>query len=119
MSYASYKFHKAIRSLALAAGHKREWLASDYVTRILMLNPDDLPEATRCEFRQFQQDMIPPLSRSVKDAHRATVKAMSESEVIKTILRILVLHESIKCHGEQIDSRYNFPLNRNTQNRAA
>ena len=119
MSYAWYKFHKAVRSLTFARGQKRSWLASDYVSRILLLQAEDLPEDIRPEFRRFQRDMTLSPARTVVESLRATVKNMSEVEVIKMILRIISLHDALKSREQPIDMQYDPPANGEIRNQAA
>lgn len=117
MSYAWYKFHKAIRSLAIARAHKKNWLASDYVSRIILLNPDDLPAAIQPEFRRFRHDMTLKPAESVVASLRVTVNAMSEGEVIKMILRIIKMHDALKAHEDAFEAP--FSLHASLQDQAA
>ncbi len=120
MSYAWYKFHKAVRSLAFARTQKKAWLASDYVTRILLLQAQDLPEPIRPEFQRFQRDMTMIQGQNVEGSLRATVKAMSEAEVIKMILRLISLHDVLKLQMDPLDMLQNrVPANGDIRNQAA
>ena len=119
MSYAWYKFHKAVRSLAFASSQKKAWLASDYVSRILMLQPEDLPREIQAEFRRFQRDMTACPAGGVTASQRATVKAMNEAEAIKMILRLIRMHDVVKTHEKPFDTLHKFPANGEIREQAA
>ena len=119
MSYAWYKFHKAVRSLTFASTQKKSWLASDYVSRLLLLQAEDLPEEIRPDFRRFQRDMTVIPARTVVESLRATVQSMSEVEVIKMILRIISLHDALKSREQLIDMHHESPANGAIRNQAA
>lgn len=95
MSYARYKFHKAMHSLDYAGQRKREWLAGEHVYRILRLKLEDVPAEIRHELRQFQQDMTSVKAKKMEDSVRATVRAMNEPAVSSMIGRIVSMRNMI------------------------
>jgi hypothetical protein len=119
MSYAWYKFHKAVRSLTVAHSQKKAWLASDYVCRIILLRPEDLPGEIQAEFLDFQRDLTTCPADSLTSSLRATVKAMDQAEVIKMILRLIRMYEVFKAHVQPFDMQFKVPANGEMREQAA
>lgn len=95
MSYALYKFHKAILSLHGTELQKKQWLASSYIHHILHLQEEDLPEEVRAEFRSVCQALIKIPGQCLSLTLEQSVRAMTSAEVDRLIQRIVLLHDSI------------------------
>lgn len=102
MSYARYKFNKAVRSLNEAGARRLEWLGSDNAFRLMRLTTADVPIEVRREFQLFQQEIKPILRFSETDARMwGMVRTIDERAVGRIIDRIMRMHEVIETHDEQ------------------
>lgn len=102
MSYARYKFNKAVRSLSEAGTRRREWLASDHAFRLLRLTPTDVPIALQQEFQMFQHEMKPILRASETGFRQfAAFRAVDEETVGRIIDRIMYMHQVIESDGDK------------------
>jgi len=102
MSYARYKFNKAVQSLQEAGARRREWLASDHAYRLLRLTTADIPIELKDEFQLFLREMIPILRASEMGARQwGTVRSVDEATVGRIIDRIMHMHEVIELKVEQ------------------
>jgi hypothetical protein len=96
MSYALYKFHKAILSLYGTDLQKKQWLASSYMHHIVHLRDVDLPEPLREEFQELRSCLVGS-SESMLDATlEDTVKMLNNNEVNIIIDRIVVMYDLIR-----------------------
>jgi hypothetical protein len=102
MSYARYKFNKAVRSLNEAGARRLEWLGSDNAFRLMRLTTADVPVELRQEFQLFQQEIKPILRFSEADSRTwGLVRTVDEGTVGRIIDRIMRMHEVIETHKEQ------------------
>jgi len=102
MSYARYKFNKAVRSLREAGARRLEWLGSDNAYRLMRLTTEDVPSELRGEFQLFQQEIKPILRFSENDGRTQVVlRNLDEGTVGRIIDRIMRMHEVIETHNEQ------------------
>lgn len=102
MSYARYKFNKAVRSLNEAGKRRLEWLGSDNAFRLLRLTTADVPVELKQEFQLFQQEMKPILRFSETDTRLwGNVRTVDEATVGRIIERIMRMHEIIETKVEQ------------------
>jgi len=102
MSYARYRFNKAVRSLKEAGARRLEWLGSDNVFRLMRLTTADVPIELRQEFQLFQQEIKPILRFSEMDARQlGIVRAVDEATLGRIIERMMHMHEVIETHSEQ------------------
>ena len=95
MSYARYKFNKAVQSLREAGAKRREWLASDHVSRLMRLTTADVPTELQREFQLFQGEIKPILHAVEKKIPQAAMRAIDEQTVARIIERIMYMHEVI------------------------
>jgi hypothetical protein len=102
MSYARYKFNKAVQSLREAGTKRREWLVSDHVFRLMRLTPADIPVELTHEFQLFQQEMT-PLARASElvDSRWSAVQSVDEETVCRIIDRIMHMHQIIELKNER------------------
>lgn len=98
MSYAWYKFHKAMRSLSDAGMRKKQWLASEQVFRIVRLNAEDVPSQIRDAFRRFQVDMTKVNLQDVERSLQATVSAMDETEASAMVNCAIRMYDTLERH---------------------
>jgi hypothetical protein len=113
MSYARYKFNKAVKSLNEAGARRLEWLGSDNAFRLMRLTPADVPIELRQEFQLFQQEMKPILRFSEMDARQwGIARTLDEATAGRIIDRMMHMHEVIETHHEQtpIQSSIQSPL---------
>lgn len=102
MSYARYRFNKAVRSLKEAGARRLEWLGSDNVFRLMRLSSSDVPIELQREFQLFQQEIKPILRVSEMDARQWGITRMvDEATVGRIIDRMMRMHEVIETHDEQ------------------
>ncbi|HEX7644558.1 MAG TPA: hypothetical protein VF472_20325 [Burkholderiaceae bacterium] len=102
MSYARYKFNKAVQSLKEAGARRREWLASDHVYRLLRLTPGDVPSELQQEFQQFQREMRPILRASeIGIPQWSAIRTLDDDTVSRIIERVRRMHEVIEKQPEQ------------------
>ncbi len=102
MSYARYKFNKAVQSLREAGARRREWLASDHAYRLLRLTSADIPVELEHEFQLFVREIKPILSASETGARQwDTVWSVDEATVGRIIDRIMYMHEVIESKGDR------------------
>ena len=102
MSYARYKFNKAVQSLREAGARRREWLASDHAYRLLRLTAADIPVELEHEFQLFVREIKPILSASETGARQwDTVWSVDEATVGRIIDRIMYMHEVIESKGDR------------------
>jgi hypothetical protein len=102
MSYARYKFNKAVRSLNEAGARRLEWLGSDNAFRLMRLTTADVPIEVRQEFQLFQQEIKPILRFSETDMRMwGLARTVDESAVGRIIDRIMHMHEVIETHNDQ------------------
>jgi hypothetical protein len=98
MSYALYKFHKAILSLYGTELQRRQWLTSSYVHHIVHLRDHDLPEPVRRDFEELRGTLTRVAAGGPTETLEQTVKAMDNSEINSTIDRIIAIYDSIRLH---------------------
>jgi len=97
MSYARYKFNKAVQSLNEAGAKRREWLASDHVYRLMRLTPADIPAELMQEFQLLQREMKPIARASDLDNPQlSAMYAVDEATVGRIIDRIMYMNEAIE-----------------------
>jgi hypothetical protein len=96
MSYALYKFHKAILSLYGTELQKRQWLASSYVHHIVHLRNDDLPPPIRTDFENLRRMLTRIQGNGMTDTLEQSVNAMSNDEVGDAVNRIVALHDALR-----------------------
>lgn len=101
MSYARYKFNKAVQSLHEAGVKRREWLASDHAYRLLRLTTADIPVELKHEFQLFQREMKPILRTSEMGVRQwGAIRLVDEATVGRIIDRIMYMHEVIELKTE-------------------
>jgi hypothetical protein len=100
MSYASYKFTKAILSLEEAHFQKKEWLASSYVYHLVHLQDDDIPPELREEFREVRMELTKVRAQGADCSLQATVQNMDDAEVSRTVDRIVNMYNIIKNYED-------------------
>lgn len=107
MSYARYKFNKAVQSLKEAGSRRREWLASYHLARLMRLTVADVPVDLRDEFQLFQSEMNSIMGPIDFDnpMWNAT-PTIDDATAARIIDRITHMHEVI-----EIDAEQNPPLN--------
>lgn len=118
MSYAWYKFNKAIQSLNEYGMSRREWLASDHVYRLMRLTEEDIPPELRAEFRQFQRDVEPIIRATELESSIDEAMLAIDDDLAKRIVeRITYMHDVIELSENMIFSPRDFsaPPNRNKQ----
>jgi hypothetical protein len=96
MSYALYKFHKAILSLYGTDLQKKQWLASSYMHHIVHLRDIDLPEQLREEFLELRNCLIKSSASGVDMTLEETVNTLNNSEVNIIIDRIVAMYDMIR-----------------------
>jgi|AraplaCL_Col_mCL_1032037.scaffolds.fasta_scaffold50749_1 hypothetical protein len=102
MSYARYKFNKAVQSLNEAGARRREWLASDHVYRLLRLTPADVPRELQQEFQLFQREMRPILRASeIGIPQWSAIRTIDDDTVLRIIDRVRYMHEVIETHKDE------------------
>jgi hypothetical protein len=102
MSYARYKFNKAVQSLKEAGIRRREWLASDHVYRLLRLTADDMPNELQQEFQQFQREMRPILrATEIGIPQWSAIRTIDDDTVLRIIERVRRMHDVIEQHPEK------------------
>ncbi|HEX8955929.1 MAG TPA: hypothetical protein VF798_06625 [Burkholderiaceae bacterium] len=102
MSYARYKFNKAVQSLKEAGVRRREWLASDHVYRLLRLTASDVPSELQQEFQQFQREMRPILRASeIGIPQWSTIRTLDDETVSRIIERVRRMHEVFEKQPER------------------
>ena len=102
MSYARYKFNKAVQSLYEAGARRREWLASDHVYRLLRLTPADVPHELQQEFQLFQREMRPILRASeIGIPQWSAIRTIDDDTVLRIIDRVRYMHEVIESHKDK------------------
>jgi hypothetical protein len=102
MSYARYKFNKAVQSLNEAGVKRREWLASDHACRLLRLTTEDVPVELKHEFQLFEREMKPILRASDLSIRQwGIVRSVDEETVGRIIDRIMYMHEVIELKVEK------------------
>lgn len=101
MTYARYKFNKAVQSLKEAGARRREWLASDHVYRLLRLTSDDMPTELQQEFQQFQREMRPILrANEIGIPQWSAIRTIDDDTVLRIIERVRRMHEVIEQHPD-------------------
>lgn len=106
MSYARYKFNKAVQSLKEAGGRRREWLASDHVYRLLRLTAEDMPGELQQEFQQFQREMRPILRASeIGIPQWSAIRTIDDETVLRIIDRVRRMHEVIEQQKQQVQQQ--------------
>jgi hypothetical protein len=91
MSYAEYKFGKAMRALSDFNGRQRQWLASAEVYLLSHLREDDVPTEFRPNFSQFQQTIARLQAKYDKRSLTALADAAADNEVIEITDRFIKL----------------------------
>jgi len=96
MSYALYKFHKAILSLDGTYLQKKEWLASCYIVHILHLRQEDIPQCVEDDIRQLKSDLTMVPGIGIVGTLEATVSQMENAEADKIIHRIFHIYKILR-----------------------
>jgi hypothetical protein len=105
MSYARYKFNKAVQSLNEAGVRRREWLASDHAFRLLRMTTEDVPLELRHEFQLFLREMNPILRANDTEICRLrAMRSVDEETVGRIIDRIMYMHDVIELRIENRQS---------------
>ena len=91
MSYAEYKFGKAMRALSEFNGRHRQWLASAEVYLLSRLQEDDVPMEVRLNFSQFQQALARLQAKYDKQSLQAVADAADENEIREITERFVKL----------------------------
>jgi len=106
MTYARYKFNKAVQSLKEAGIRRREWLASDHVYRLLRLTADDMPSELQQEFQQFQREMRPILrANEIGIPQWSAIRTIDDDTVLRIIERVRRMHEVIEQHPDTVKTQ--------------
>jgi hypothetical protein len=95
MSYASYKFHKAVLSLQETESY-REWLTSSYIYHLLQLRDDELPPDIKDEFHKLRRDLTATQGKGLYDSLQATVYTMNDNQIDHAVKRIVNMQSTIK-----------------------
>jgi len=98
MSYALYKFHKAILSLYGTELPRRQWLTSSYVHHIIHLRDHDVPESVRSEFLEVRDILTSVHAGGPTETLEQSVEIMDDVEVNAVIDRIIAIHDAIRAH---------------------
>jgi len=102
MSYARYKFNKAVQSLNEAGARRREWLASDHAFRLLRMTTEDIPLELRQEFQLFLNEMHPIVRANDTEISRLrAMHSVDEATVGRIIDRIMYMHDVIELKLEK------------------
>lgn len=101
MSYAEYKFGKAMRALAMAPGSEREWIASSHVFHICRLQGDELPREIRVAFSCLKDELARLQTRYGARTLQAVAEAMTEDEVNRFTDWMVSLYEAMPCARHQ------------------
>lgn len=101
MSYARYKFNKAVQSLNEAGEKRREWLTSEHVFRLMRLKPEDLPKELAAEFLLLQRE-IKPLVRAGEFDNPlwSAMHTVNDATACRIIERIRFMHQKIESKNE-------------------
>jgi hypothetical protein len=94
MSYAAYKFQKAMGELT-GRGSLRERLLNAYMINLINVEKDDLPVAVWREFEQFRNDMTRIKHGESTLSVEATVASMNESEVKDMADKIIIMYDIV------------------------
>jgi hypothetical protein len=95
MSYAEYKFGKAMRALSDLNGRQRPWLASAEVYLLSQLRDEEVPTEIRLNFSQFKQVIAQLQAKYAKQSLEAMAAAATDSEVADIADRFLKLYEAM------------------------
>lgn len=95
MSYAQYKFGKAMRALSDFNGRQRPWLASAEVYLLSRLRDEEVPSVVRPDFSQFKQTIARLQAKYDKQSLEALANAAAESEVVDIADRFVKLCEAM------------------------
>jgi len=102
MSYARYKFNKAVQSLNEAGPKRREWLTSEHVFRLMRLTADDIPKELAAEFQQLQREIKPIVSASEFDNPLwSAMHAVDDTTARRIVERIRLMHQMIESKDDQ------------------
>ena len=102
MSYARYKFNKAVQSLKDAGARRREWLASDHAFRLLRLTAADVPVELTDEYQLFLREMKPIVRASEMGAGQWSAFGTVDEETASRIIgRIMYMHDVIELKDEK------------------
>lgn len=104
MSYALYKFHKAILSLYETELPRRQWLTSCHIYHILHLQDEDLPKSVRSKFDDLRQILTKVPGCGSTETLERTVEAMNNSEINSVIDHIITIHAAIHQHEQMAAS---------------
>jgi hypothetical protein len=96
MSYALYKFHKAICSLHDRQLDKRQWLASHYIHHIVHLQEATLPVDIRQEFCNVRNILTKISANTPSEALQCTLNVMNDAEIEQVITRLENMYEHLQ-----------------------
>lgn len=94
MTYARYKFQKAINELS-RDGSLRERLLDAYLVNLMHIDLTDLPETVRNDFLKFKYQLIQNRQDENYRMVESTLKRMDESDVKRLINALFTMYEVI------------------------
>ncbi len=83
MTYADYKLGKAVRALSETRSQNRDWLGSAEVYLFTRLRKDDVPQAARMHFREFQAEIERQQEKYQSPPTHIPAAMMTEDEVTR------------------------------------
>jgi uncharacterized protein YaaN involved in tellurite resistance len=103
LRYAREQFRNAMYSLT-ETGSQREQVISAYRNNIIHIREQDVPEIGK-ELKVLKKNLTHVSPRSIEGSVKATVTAMTDSDVIKIIQDIIDLYDKIAAEWASINSR--------------
>lgn len=99
MNYAFEKLMNAVLTLAKSKETHQDRLANAYLSGLLLIRPDDLPEDIREDFFELKAAMEKGTPRSDEGTVVASVRDMSEQEASNLIDSIVSLYADVARAG--------------------
>ena len=95
LSYAHEKFSLAIDGMATSPASIQLRIADAYISQLIRLNEQDLPEDIRTDFRLMREQLTSRSPEGDEGSVMATVNKMSEEEATAIARKISRMHDTI------------------------
>jgi len=97
LDYAHQKFSAAVESMAESPASIQRRIADAYIDQLHILNPDDLPDEIRTDWRVTVEELTAVKAAGNEGDVNATVQSMSQDAAVAIARRIVHMYDVIEA----------------------